>query len=90
MQKRVELKVYGEVQGVFFRDSTRIKARELNLTGFVRNKLDGIVEIVAEGPEEMLQKLIEWCRGHPGYSKVEKVEVKWIEFKGGFESFKIK
>jgi acylphosphatase len=90
MQKRVELKVHGEVQGVFFRDSTRNKARELNLSGYVRNKLNGTVEIIAEGPEEILQKLIVWCQEHPGYSKVKKVEIKWGELKGGFEGFIIR
>ena len=87
MQKRVELKIHGKVQGVFFRDSTRNKARELNLSGYVKNKLDGTVEIVAEGQKEMLQRLVGWCKEHPGYSKVEKVEVKWAEGAGKFADF---
>lgn len=87
MQKRIELKIYGEVQGVFFRDSTRSKARELKLVGYVRNKLDGTVEIVAEGEDAVLRELIKWCEEHPGYSNVEKVETIWAQPTGEFDSF---
>ena len=48
-EKRVHIFVSGLVQGVFFRDSTRQKAQELGITGWVRNLIDGRVEIVAEG-----------------------------------------
>ena len=60
--KHVNIKIYGKVQGVFFRDSSQRKAKELNLSGWVRNELDGTVQIVAEGEEKNLKELIEWCR----------------------------
>lgn len=49
MKKRIVLKIYGRVQGVFFRDSTKRKAEELDLLGWVRNEAGGAVQIVAEG-----------------------------------------
>ena len=59
MKKRTDLKIYGKVQGVFFRDTARIEAEKLGLTGFVRNTPDGTVEIVAEGEDKNLKKFIE-------------------------------
>ena len=75
MQKQIVLKIYGKVQGVFFRDSSKKKARELNLSGWVRNESDGTVVIVAEGEEKNLKELIEWCKNGPNHARVDKVEV---------------
>ena len=60
-KKRLHLIIQGKVQGVFFRASTKEKARELGLRGFVRNRVDGTVEVVAEGHMAELQKLADWC-----------------------------
>src|SRR3989304_3720452 len=57
---RVHLRIHGRVQGVFFRASTMDKARELGLTGWVRNNPDGSVELVAEGCGEGVEKIVEW------------------------------
>jgi acylphosphatase len=62
MRKRVGLKIYGKVQGVFFRDSSQRKAKELDLSGWIKNEPDGTVRITAEGEEKDLKELIEWCR----------------------------
>lgn len=80
MNKGVILKIFGKVQGVFFRVSSREKARELGLASFnAENMPDGTVQIIAEGKEEDINKLIEWCReGGPEYAEVEKVEVDFI------------
>ncbi len=91
MKKRVVLKIYGRVQGVFFRDSSRRKAKELNLSGWVRNEPDGIVQIVTEGEEKDLKELIEWCRaGGTEYARVDKVNIEWLEPSGQFNSFIVK
>lgn len=90
MRKRVILKIYGTVQGVFFRDSAKKKAQELNLSGFARNELDGTVSIVAEGEEKDLSEFIEWCKGGPDHAKVEKVETEWLEPTNQFNDFSIK
>jgi len=91
MKKRVELKIYGQVQGVFFRDSGQRKAKELNLFGWVRNDLDGTVQIVAEGEEKDLKELIAWCRaGGPEYAKVDRVKIEWSEPDNRFNEFMLK
>ena len=61
MDKRIQLIVKGKVQGVFFRDYTSRKARELGLKGTVRNRSDGAVEIHAQGQESQLKELEKWC-----------------------------
>lgn len=89
MIRRIEIKVYGQVQGVFFRQGVKGMADELGLIGWASNEADGSVKIVAEGKEENLQKLIDWCRKGTKWSKVEKVEIEWHEASGEFDSFVI-
>jgi acylphosphatase len=69
--KGVQIIVQGRVQGVFYRDSTRRKARELGLVGTVRNMPDGSVEVVAEGPAAALETLVRWCRSGPPAAEVK-------------------
>ena len=87
--KTVTVRIEGRVQGVWFRDSTRKEAQRLGVTGWVRNKRDGSVEVVAEGGEEEVKKLAAWCHhGPPSASviQVDKMEEPW---KGEFDSFDI-
>ena len=65
MIRRARIVVTGIVQGVFYRYSTKRKADELGLAGTVRNLPDGSVEIVCEGDEKEIERLIEWCRQGP-------------------------
>lgn len=68
--------VTGRVQGVFFRESTRKKAEELGLSGWVRNLEDGGVEWVAEGPPASVESLVRWCRaGGPLLARVDRVDI---------------
>lgn len=65
------IRVQGRVQGVFFRASTRDKARELGLTGFVRNEKDGSVYIEVFGEAKMLEEFLAWCKLGPKNAVVE-------------------
>jgi acylphosphatase len=67
--------VSGRVQGVFYRDSCRREAERLGLTGSARNLDDGRVEVIAEGDEDAVQELIDWCRTGPSHADVDDVEV---------------
>lgn len=87
MKKRLHLWVSGRVQGVFYRANTEEVARRLGLTGWVRNLPDGRVEIVAEGEEDGLQKLIAWCRQGPPAARVSSVEVEEEAYTGEFVQF---
>lgn len=89
MNKRVELKIYGRVQGVFYRDSARRRAIKLNIIGFVKNESDGTVFIAAEGEEGNLKKFIEWCYNGPILAKVNRIDVEWKQAIGGFKNFDI-
>lgn len=90
MQKKIILKIYGRVQGVFFRDSTKKEAKEFGIFGFARNEPDGTVYIEAEGEEKNLGKFIAWCQNGPEHSKVEKVNIEYKNSIGEFSSFEIK
>ena len=69
------LVVTGRVQGVWYRGWTVDQARELGLDGWVRNRRDGTVEIVASGPDQAVGALIARCREGPPAARVERVEV---------------
>jgi acylphosphatase len=89
MMRRAEILVRGLVQGVFYRYNTKRKADEFHLTGGVRNLRDGRVEIICEGTEENIGKLIEWCKRGPQGAVVEHVDVIWKEYTGEFKEFPI-
>lgn len=72
--KRYSIIVNGKVQGVFYRASTEKIARQIGLTGFVRNEANGDVYIEAQGTEEQLQELISWCKRGPERAMVSGVE----------------
>src|SRR4051794_33728149 len=78
----------GQVQGVFFRDSTRREAERLGVAGWARNRSDGAVEAVFEGAPEEVEALVAFVRAGPGHSEVSDVEVREEEPEGlsGFES----
>ncbi len=87
--KQVQLHVRGRVQGVFFRASTQREAKRLGLTGWVRNRPDGGVDILAEGEEDELKDLIAWANKGPSASRVERVDVRWRSFSGDYSDFRI-
>ena len=90
MKTNVHVLISGRVQGVWFRSSTKQKAEQLGVTGWVRNTKDGRVEAIFEGEENSVKSLIEWCHHGPPLAKIEKVEVKNQNFTNGFDDFSIK
>lgn len=73
------VRVYGRVQGVFFRNWTADKARALGVRGWIRNRLDGSVELVAHGEDEAVKALVAACRTGPPAAKVERIEMEEVE-----------
>ncbi|MCA1819399.1 MAG: acylphosphatase [Thermoplasmatota archaeon] len=73
--KRAHVYVTGTVQGVWFRESARTQASQLNVTGWIRNLPDGRVEAVFEGTPFAVDALVAWCRLGPGRAKVRHVDV---------------
>ncbi|MHB8110163.1 MAG: acylphosphatase [Syntrophorhabdaceae bacterium] len=90
MKARVHIIVQGIVQGVFFRYRTQQKAIELGCTGWVKNLADGGVEIICEGERQAVEKLAEWARIGPSGAFVEKCDISWEAYTGGFHSFEIR
>ena len=87
---RARAVVEGRVQMVFFRYSTCREAQKLGLTGWVMNRPDGAVELVAEGPKEAVDALIEWVHTGPPNARVTNVAITVEDHTGEFESFDTK
>jgi len=69
------LRIRGRVQGVWFRGSMLERARELGVTGWVRNRRDGTVEAVVQGEAQAVDAMIEWAKFGPEAAIVQRVEV---------------
>ena len=81
--------VYGRVQGVFFRSYVVGCARELGLTGYVQNIVDGSVEVKGEGNRQDLEKLISLLKEGPPSARVVKVDTSWSEYTGRYSGFNV-
>ena len=71
----LKIVVKGRVQGVSFRFYTQKTAKQLNITGTVKNHSDGYVEIQATGEQQDMQEFVQWCHRGPSFAKVETVTV---------------
>jgi acylphosphatase len=71
---RLRVVVRGRVQGVFFRDTTRRRAHQRGVNGWVRNRADGSVEAVFEGSREDVESMSDFCGEGPRGAHVEQVE----------------
>lgn len=87
--ERLHLLISGRVQGVFFRAHTQEVASRLELKGWVRNTMDGSVEVLAEGDSDKLQKLLNWCKKGPSMAFVKSITESWSKATGEFADFKI-
>lgn len=89
-QERLSARITGRVQGVGFRNFTRMRARRLGVTGWVRNERDGSVRLEAEGSREDLESLAEAVQRGPRMARVEDVEVDWSDATDEFETFRVR
>jgi acylphosphatase len=74
MQSHLNITVTGQVQGVFFRSSTKAVADQLGIKGQISNEPDGSVYIEAEGDKVALEMFLDWCKEGPEHAKVISVE----------------
>ncbi|MFN7991652.1 MAG: acylphosphatase [Candidatus Micrarchaeia archaeon] len=89
MLSRISIRIFGDVQGVFFRAGAQSEARKLGLKGWVRNVEDGSVEVLAEGESDILEKLLEWCMHGPAGAAVSHAEYEWQGYMDEFKGFEI-
>ncbi len=89
-RERAHVFVTGQVQGVFFRDSTRERAEQVSLAGWVKNLPDGRVEAVFEGSPERVREMIQWCEQGPPHAAVVEVESEFEASKGDLERFEVR
>jgi acylphosphatase len=75
MKKSIIIKVSGKVQNVGFRFYTKKTAKNLGITGYVKNLPDGSVYIEAEAEDYIIDQFVEWCRKGPSWARVEKINI---------------
>jgi acylphosphatase len=89
-RQRLHAQVYGRVQGVSFRYYTTLTAEQLDVTGWVRNRPDGSVEVVAEGTRAQLDRLMTFLNTGPSGARVSEVQAEWLEASGEFSRFEVR
>jgi acylphosphatase len=89
LKTRAHVYVTGRVQGVFFRDETAEVANRLGIVGWVRNLADGRVEALFEGEKEDVEKAVDFCGRGPSKAHVHNLDVKWEDWTGEFQDFRI-
>ena len=87
--KRVRIVVSGRVQGVFYRSATKKMADKLKVMGFIRN-VNNSVEVVFEGRDKDVDRLVEFCRNGPIGAIVEDIRIFEEKYKNEFKDFEIK
>ena len=88
--ERAHVRISGQVQGVFFRDSTRQKAEKLGLAGWVKNLPDGQVEALFEGPSERVREMVTWCEEGPQRASVTNVDKDFKGASGDLQGFEVR
>jgi acylphosphatase len=88
--KRVQVVIRGHVQGVGFRVSCQRQAVALGLTGWVRNRWDGAVEALFEGPQEAVDAMLRWCHRGPPAADVTSVEISGLPLEEPRRSFSVR
>ncbi|MBI4065385.1 acylphosphatase [Candidatus Gottesmanbacteria bacterium] len=87
--KRIRIIISGDVQGVGFRAWVVAQAQDLGCVGWVKNRDDGAVEIVAEGKHIHLEQLIKSCHSGPAMASVKALIVNWGKSTNEFVIFEV-
>ncbi len=89
MKKTLRAYVFGKVQGVWFRESTRNKAVELGLNGWVRNRPDGSVEALVSGDPAAVDEMIAWLHIGSAQAEVHRVETEEVSKSPPLDNFQV-
>ena len=88
--RRVRAIISGRVQGVGYRAATATEARRLGITGWVKNRSDGAVELEAEGADDKVAALLGWCEYGPPSAQVTKVQSEDLKATGADREFSVR
>ena len=88
--KSVHILVTGKVQGVFFRQATKVIAIKNHVTGWVKNLESGQVEILLEGEDQNVNSIVEWCHNGPANSRVDEIKIEQQKFSGQYLNFEVR
>jgi len=89
MKKQLSLKIFGNVQGVGFRNWAQNNAASLDINGYIKNEPDNTVSILAQGKEKNLEKFLKMCYDGPSFAQVTHVTPEWQEITEPFSRFDI-
>jgi acylphosphatase len=87
---RFRVIVSGRVQGVGYRASAAHEGRRLGALGWIRNRLDGSVEVDAQGDETVLERFLVYLRHGPPGARVKSVDVEWLPVASNLGPFEIR
>ncbi len=87
MKKHIDIKIYGQVQGVNFRYWTQVRAKELSINGLVRNEPDGTVYVGAEGEKNNLDIFLAYCQQGPKWAEVSRTKHQYSPQLIGYKNF---
>lgn len=87
--KALHMKIYGRVQGVWFRANTQGTAQGLGLIGWVRNTFDGAVEVHAQGEDGAVDNFLSWCYQGPPGARVDRIDFKETDPDKSLKGFRI-
>lgn len=83
------IQIFGRVQGVGFRYSARLAARNYGIKGYVRNMSDGSVYLEVEGSEDNVTRFINWCREGPDFAHIDHINITDASLRN-FETFEVR
>jgi len=88
--RRAELVVHGDVQGVSYRYFARDIAKKMGVKGWIRNEADGSITIIIEGDDDRVSNFVNWCKQGSPMSTIKDVEIKDSKYSGLFKNFEIR
>jgi acylphosphatase len=89
-EQHANITIFGDVQGVFFRRTAKLKAESFGVNGFIRNEPDGTVYIEIEGPVSALKKFLDWCQAGPEHAAITSVESEISDQMKNYYGFEIR
>ncbi|MFH1582550.1 MAG: acylphosphatase [bacterium] len=91
-EEKIRAHIYaaGRVQGVYYRETCKNKAKSLGVSGWIMNLSDGRVEGVFEGDKSQVEKMVNWANRGSIWAKIDSFDIIWEDYKSEFSDFEIR